>query len=115
MKPRVEIGRPVIYTPRQIAVLLGPALQAYEAEQSAAHTRYDASTHRRPPSVVPLRGIVMVGLYTLMRPSNNLSLTWEEIVLHDVEDRGSFHLVRHKNAKKGFSPKARFTRNSCGT
>ena len=62
---------------------------------------FDPATHRLPPTVVPLRGIVLIGLYTLMRPSNNLQLRWENITLHPAEDRGSFRLFKHKNADKG--------------
>lgn len=100
-KPKTVFGRPVTYSPRQVAILLGPAMDAYEAEQARALTTYDASTRRKKPSVVPLRGIVMIGLFTLMRPQNNLALRWEDVALHPSEDRGSFRLARHKNAKKG--------------
>ena len=100
-KPKPVFGRPVIYTPRQIATLLGPAMDEYEAEQTAAREAYDPLTHRKPPSAVPLRGIVMIGVYALMRPSSNLALRWADVVLHPTENRGSFHLLRHKNAKKG--------------
>lgn len=100
-KPKPILGKPVTYSPRQIVTLLGPAMDRYEAEQELARAAYDPDTHQKAPSVVPLRGIVMIGLYTLIRPSNNLALRWEDVVLHPREDRGSFHLRRHKNAKKG--------------
>lgn len=100
-KPKPAYGRPVAYTPRQIATILGPAMSAYEAEQRAALAAFKPATHRLPPSVVPLRGIVLIATYTMMRPTNNLSLKWENVELHPTEDRGSFRLFKHKNASKG--------------
>jgi hypothetical protein len=100
-KPKLVIGTPVIYTPRQLAVLLGPAIDHYEQAQAEAHRTYVASTGRKPPSVVPLRGILLVGLRTLLRPSNNLALTWIDITLYATKDEGNFHVTKHKNAAKG--------------
>jgi len=100
-KPKPKIGTPIIYTPRKLGVLFGPAIDQYEQAQAESHRTYSASTCRKPPSVVPLRGIVLVGLYTLLRPSNNLALDWSDITLHPTLDEGSFHVTKHKNAAKG--------------
>jgi integrase len=100
-KPKPKIGTPVAYTPRQLAALLGPAIDNYEEVQADAHRMYTASTCRKPPSVVPLRGILLIALHTLLRPSNNLALTWNDITLHATKDEGSFHVTKHKNAAKG--------------
>jgi integrase len=81
--------------------LLGPAMDTYEIEQREAQATFLAGTGRRPPSVVPLRGIVMIALYTLLQPSNNLALTWGDIALDPTKDEGSFRVVKHKNAAKG--------------
>jgi integrase len=100
-KPKPRRGTPVVYTPQQLGALLGPAMDTYETEQRVAQATFLTGTGRRPPSVVPLRGIVMIGLYTLLRPSNNLALTWGDITLDPAKDEGSFRVVKHKNEAKG--------------
>lgn len=50
--------------------------------------------------LVPLRGLFLVGYYTLMRPDNNRSLDWKEITLDAATMRGTFKLHQHKNVNK---------------
>lgn len=50
--------------------------------------------------LVPLRGLFLVGYYTLMRPDNNRSLDWKEITLDAATMRGTFKLDQHKNVNK---------------
>jgi len=100
-------AKPVTFTRRQVAVLLGPAMDAYEHEQAAAHaayfaaTRYGAHARGSAPTRTPLRGLTLIAYLTLMRPANNFALTWEQIRLHPRREEGTFHLDEHKNARKG--------------
>lgn len=100
-KPKPMIGRPVILTPLQRNAVFGRAMDAYEAEQAEHRAAHDPTTHRIPPSVVPLRGIALIAFCTLLRPTTNLGLRWEDVTLHATKDEGSFHVARHKNADKG--------------
>lgn len=92
------------WTPHELAVILGPALDEYEREQAAWNARVSkekASRGLRSPSLLPMRGLCYVGYYTLMRPKNNRALTWEEITLDPAARRGWFKLDQHKNVNKG--------------
>lgn len=93
--------KPVIFTQRQVAVLLGPAMDLYEAWQAEAAASYPAGSNRVPPSVVPLRGFCLIAFLALVRPGNNFGLLWEELHIHPTEDRGSFHVENHKNVSRG--------------
>jgi integrase len=53
-------------------------------------------------SLVPLRGLVLIAYRTMMRPSNNFSLRWEQLTIDQERMRGSFTLVEHKNQSRGF-------------
>jgi integrase len=108
----VTTKKPVILTKRQIAILLGSAMDRFEREQSAALQAFEREQQirvlegrplltRRPPSVVPLRGFVLIAYLTLMRPETNFELRWEQLKLHPTADRGRFRLGEHKNASKG--------------
>lgn len=55
-----KMGKPVIFTKRQVAVLFGSAMLRYERMQGVALRAFDAGTGRRPPSVVPLRGFCLI-------------------------------------------------------
>lgn len=109
--------KPVTFTRRQVAVLLGPAMDAYEREQAVAVRDYEREQERRAtadlkplttrrPSVVPLRGFCLVAYLTLMRPDNNFDFRWERIQLHSAKDRGRYRLDEHKNASKGVEVEA---------
>jgi integrase len=101
-RPKVEKqGKPVIFTKRQVAVLLGSAMVRYERKQVATWREFDANSGRRPPSVAPLRGFCLIAYLTLMRPETNFNLTWEQIMIAPAADRGRFSLDHHKNAGKG--------------
>jgi integrase len=94
-------SRPVTFTARQVAILLGPAMDRYEAEQVAAVAGHDPETHRIAPSVLPLRGFCLIAYLTLMRPANNFGLRWEDVTLDPKRDTGSFRLPEHKNVTRG--------------
>ena len=97
MKPS---GSPVTFTDLQIAVLLGPAMEDFEAEQEASIAAYDPTTKQHPPSRVPLRGICLVALFTFMRPENNFGLMWEQLMIDTKKNTGTFTLTKHKNDDK---------------
>lgn len=84
--------RPFTFTRHQVRVLLGPAMDAFEAEQGQ---RADAL---KPHSSVPLRGLCLIAYRTLLRPSNNFGLKWEDLQL-GPPDR--FRVQSHKNASRG--------------
>ncbi|MEO8382204.1 MAG: hypothetical protein ABI779_21260 [Acidobacteriota bacterium] len=97
----VTTKKPVIFTRKQVATLLGSAMLAYEREQAAAHRGFDPETKQKGPGVVPLRGFCLIAYTTLMRPETNFSLLWEQLTIDPVRDRGRFRLDAHKNAAKG--------------
>jgi hypothetical protein len=112
-RPKVaRTKKPVIFTRRQVAVLLGPAMRRYECEQVAAFQAYEreqeerartrrARLTRKPPSAVPLRGLCLIGYMTLMRPETNFALRWEQLSIDPDKHQGRFRLGEHKNAEKG--------------
>jgi len=101
-RPVVRVKkRPVTFTRIQTEVLLGPAMDRYEAEQRQAIAGYDPETHRKPPSEVPMRGLCLVAYRTLMRPQNNYTLRRGQLFIHPTKDVGTFILDEHKNAAKG--------------
>jgi integrase len=100
-KPDKNRKKPVILTSRQLAVLLGSAMDAYERAQGAQHRAYDPDSHQKPPSVIPLRGLCLIAICTAMRPSSNFGLRWEDLTIDPHRDRGRFHLQQHKNTDKG--------------
>jgi integrase len=100
----VKSDSPVTWTKRELAVILGPALDEFEREQVRWNARVAADKSARglrSPSTVPLRGFCYVAYFTLMRPKNNLALTWPEISIDDDGVRGTFRLDQHKNVNKG--------------
>ena len=79
------------WTTNELAVLIGPALAEYEREQAAWNAivaRDKVNRGLRSPSHMPLRGFCLIGYFTLMRPKNNVRLTWEEITLDPVRRTG---------------------------
>jgi integrase len=99
-------GLPVTWTKEELGVILGPAMDEYEREQA----RWNAMAPERSAkgslvaeSHVPLRGLCYVAYFTLMRPKNNLGLTWEEVTIDPRGENGVFRLVNHKNASKGIT------------
>lgn len=97
----VTTTKPVIFTKRQVAVLLGSAMARYEREQAAASQAFNADSGRRRPSAAPMRGFCLIAYLTLMRPDTNFKLAWEQLVIKPGADRGRFSLDQHKNADKG--------------
>ena len=96
--------RPVIWTPEELAVLTGPALDQYEAEQAAWNRKVGnvaGTKSKRAPSFVPLRGLMLIAYFTLMRPKNNRALSWHEVTLDPKTGTGTFELDQHKNVNKG--------------
>lgn len=112
-RPKVrKKTKPVTFTRRQVAVLLGRAMDAYEREQARTLQQWQReqearAAERRPqlttkaPSVVPLRGFCLIAYLTLMRPENNFSLRWEQLSIDARKDLGRFRLDEHKNSSKG--------------
>ena len=96
---------PEPWTPKELAVIMGPALKRYEKEQRAWDAKVAQEKKNRglrSPSYVPLRGFCLIAYYTMMRPANNRHLDWEEITsLDPTLRRGTFKLNRHKNVNKG--------------
>jgi integrase len=103
--PQVPHGdEPEPWTQHELGVIIGPALVQYEREQAAWNAKVaneKANRGLRSPSLLPLRGLCLVGYYTLMRPKNNRALSWDEIVLDPLTRRGWFKLDQHKNVNKG--------------
>jgi hypothetical protein len=103
--PRVpHDDEPQPWSAHEVAVLLGPAMAEYEREQAAWNARVANDKKNRglrSPSVVPLRGFCLVAYLTLMRPKNNLALTWEELTFHGAGGKSWFRLDQHKNVNKG--------------
>lgn len=97
---------PVAWTKAEVATILGPAMDEYEREQALwnAEARLRAKNGSLvTESHVPLRGLCLVGYFTLMRPRNNFRLTWEELHINDARDVGTFRLNAHKNTDKGIA------------
>jgi integrase len=95
---------PEPWTRQELAVLMGPALRRYEKEQrewNAKVATEKKNRGKRSPSFIPLRGLCLVGYYSLMRPDNNRSLDWEEITLDAATMHGSFKLDQHKEREQG--------------
>jgi integrase len=117
-RPQIKkTKKPVVFTTKQAATLLGPAMREYEKEQASElqawqrllHERAEAGhrpTVTKGPSVVPLRGFCLIAYLSLMRPSNNFHLRWSQIKLERDEDTGRFRLDEHKNASKGVEVEA---------
>jgi integrase len=98
----VKNDAPVTWTKKELAVILGPAMNEYEKEQASWNAKVAVEKSNRglrSPSLVPLRGFCYVAYFTLMRPKNNLALSWQELSID--EDRGTFRLDQHKNVNKG--------------
>lgn len=94
-------SKPVTFTRRQVAVLLGPAMDRFEAEQRQTMAEFRPGSQPAPPSAVPLRGYCLIAYYTLMRPDNNLRLRWDQIEIDERAVTGRFRLNEHKNSAKG--------------
>jgi len=104
---------PEPWTRHELEVLMGPALRRYEKEQrewNAKIATEKKNRGKRSPSFIPLRGLCLVGYYTLMRPDNNRSLDWEEITLDAATMRGTFKLDQHKNVNKGIKARGPIAR-----
>lgn len=100
----VRDEEPEPWTPKELSVIMGPALSRYEKEQRAWNEKVAQEKKNRglrSPSFVPLRGLCLIAYYTMMRPTNNRHLDWEEITLDASTVRGTFKLNRHKNVNKG--------------
>lgn len=54
----------------------------------------------RSPSFIPLRGMCLIGYYTLRRPKCNRFLR-EEVTLDPANRTGWYQLDKHKNVNKG--------------
>jgi integrase len=95
---------PVTWTKRELAVILGPALDEYEREQARWNAQVASEKSARglrSPSALPLRGFCYVAYFTLMRPKNNFALTWQELSIDEASERATFRLDQHKNVNRG--------------
>jgi integrase len=100
----VHDDEPEPWSRRELAVLMGPALREYEREQSAWNAQVAQEKKNRglrSPSYIPLRGLCLLGYYTMMRPKCNRFLTWEELTLDAANRSGWYQLDKHKNVNKG--------------
>jgi len=78
---------------------MGPALEEWERGQGAWNEKVgnvEGTGSLRTASYLPLRGLILIAYYTLMRPNNNFALTWEEVTLDPDKRTGVFRLQRHK-------------------
>ena len=90
-----KIGRPRRFSHQQVEVLLGGAMDEFEREQR--ENRLEGN----PSATVPIRGICLIARWTLMRPTNNLGLRWEDLSIDAAGREGTFHISKHKNSQKG--------------
>lgn len=100
----VKNDSPVIWSKQELAVLLGPAMDAYEKEQAlwnASVGRTSGTGSLRQESYAPLRGLCYVAYFMLVRPNNNFVLEWSELSIDATADRGRYKLDQHKNVNKG--------------
>jgi integrase len=88
-------GRPKIFTRHQMEVLLGRAMDRFEAWQHQQRQLAGGVT------IVPLRGFVLIAFRTAMRPGNNFGLAWEQLRIDPERREGSFRLDEHKNSSRG--------------
>lgn len=105
--------RPVTWTEEELSVIIGPALDQYEIGQAKWNSKVGkvAGTGSfRTASKLPLRGMILIAYFTLMRPINNWALTWEEVTLDPVKGTGNFELDQHKNVNKGIRAYGRLAR-----
>ena len=96
------------WTEHEFGVITGPALDEFEREQACWNDCVEGTGSLRAPSCLPLRGLILVAFYTLMRPKNNRALTWEEVPLDPVTRMGFFKFDQHKNVNKGIRAEAPF-------
>lgn len=104
---------PVTWTRDELSVITGPALDEWERGQASWNEKVgnvEGTGSLRAPSLLPLRGMMLIGYYTLMRPINNRALTWEEVTLDPVKRTGKFRLDRHKNVNRGINAYGRLAR-----
>jgi integrase len=104
LPPAPRNGDPQPWTRKELAIIMGPALRAYEADQAAWNAKVEQEKKNRglrSPSVVPLRGYCLIGYYTMMRPDCNLHLRWDEVTLDASTLTGWYKLDQHKNVNKG--------------
>jgi integrase len=105
--------RPVTWSEEELSVIIGPALDQYEIGQAKWNSKVGkvAGTGSiRTASKLPLRGMILIAYFTLMRPINNWALTWEEVTLDPVKGTGNFELDQHKNVNKGIRAYGRLAR-----
>ena len=91
----LRVGRPRTFTVRQMEVVLGEAMNRFEDYQR------DAARRAGGLFVVPLRGLVMIGYRTLLRPVNNFALSWEQLSIDRLRMRGTFRIDHHNNSDRG--------------
>lgn len=113
----VRDDEPEPWTRRELGVIMGPALREYEREQAAWNAKVAQEKKNRglrSPSYLPLRGLCLIGYYSLMRPENNRCLDWDEITLDAAAMRGTFKLNQHKNVNKGIKARGPLARELVG-
>jgi integrase len=103
----------VTWSEEELSVIIGPALDQYEIGQAKWNSKVGnvAGTGSfRTASKLPLRGMIPIAYFTLMRPINNWALAWEEVTLDPVKGTGNFELDQHKNVNKGIRAYGRLAR-----
>jgi integrase len=109
----IKNDAPVTWTKRELAIIMGPALEEWERGQGAWNEKVgnvEGTGSLRTASYLPLRGLILIAYYTLMRPNNNFALMWEEVTLDPEKRTGFFRLQRHKNARKGIKARGPINR-----
>lgn len=97
--------KPHRFTPLQVEVLLGKAIDELERRRDDKRVA-GIGTTRLPVSQMPLRGLCLVAYRTLMRPTNNFALRWEDLRIDVAARKGYFRLDRHKNVSRGINVEA---------
>lgn len=105
-------SRPKTFSKKQVEVLLGEAMNRFEREQAEERGRPVKNAgwrNVRRGSDLPLRGFCLIAFRTLMRPSNNFALRWEDVHIDAKRRKGWFELPEHKNSDKGVDVRAPLT------
>ena len=106
----IKNDAPVTWTKRELAIIMGPALEEWERGQGAWNEKVgnvEGTGSLRTASYLPLRGLILIAYYTLMRPNNNFALTWEEVTLDAEKRSGFFKLDRTKTQRRASRRAAR--------
>lgn len=99
-KKQKKRDKPKRFSPLQVEVLLGHAIDELEARRREKMVS-GAGTTRLAVSDMPIRGFCLIAYRTLMRPNNNFGLRWEDLIIDVKSGTGYFRLSKHKNSAHG--------------